>query len=446
MWQARKPIAENEAAGKSVVAIAAGLDTIIVRVIYRGGERPTTEAPGATSSGDDPARMTYHALVYSRLALPVAGAGTPPRDEPSEWSKEPLIGVEPFVVDWAQYNAYLASYVEGSKEAWLMQERLFEAIPAALSDVVTGSFAGGRPSRTWFHTDAPEVAELPWELLAYRGGGRSSTNASFARGLPPESATPLVPVTGVLRLGVIDPGGRTPRALTAAFDSLAPGIEVRRLSGGARDALQAAAAEGLELLHVVSDGSVTSSLEGVLEFPDSDERPLSAGELARYLYGSRVRVLGLTPCAGDDSASTSIGRRVVPAAHRAFTYFATSAHPLPTTVAPLGPLDEWGVERFWSAFYGRLGESHEIEASMAHAQSSGPVAVALFLRQLQVPTFRRVAVEERPSREAGDAIHARKQKLNLRTASLDAFVERESARQSALESEVSVWVEGVDEE
>jgi hypothetical protein len=87
------------------------------------------------------------------------------------------------------------------------------------------------------------------------------------------------------------------------------------------------------------------------------------------------------------------------------------------------------------------------------------MAVALFLRQLQVPTFRQVAEAERPavepsalsadlasSREAVDEIQALKRKLNLKTTSLDAYVERESARQSALESEVSPWVEGVAEE
>jgi hypothetical protein len=279
------------------------------------------------------------------------------------------------------------------------------------------------------------------------------------RGLPPDAATPLVPVTGPLRLGLIDPAGRAPGALTEALDGLGTAIEVRRLAGGARAALQEAAGDGLEILHIVSDGSVTAALDGVLEFPDVDEPPLGAIELSRYLHGSRVRLLALTPCSGDDPASTSIGRWVAPSAHRAFSYFATTSQPLPTVVAPLGPLDEWNLKRFWSEFYAGLGDTHEIEASMARAQSGQPSAVALFLRQLQVPTFRRVAAEDRPavepsmvsaelasSKQAIGEIQALKERLGLKTASLDDYVERESARQSTLESNVEPWVEGVQEE
>ncbi len=382
-----------------------------------------------------------------------------PPDEPAEVSAEPLVGLEAFSIDWHTYSAYLASYVEGGKQAAMMQDRLFEAIPPSLSAVIEGEFGGARPSRTWFHSDAPELGELPWELLAFRSGRRASMNASFVRGLPPEMATPLVPVSGPLRLGVIDPAGRAPRALGAALGSLGGRIEVLPLSGGARAGLEAAAAQGVELLHLVADGSVTSSFEGLLEFPGADEGPLPAGEVARLLYGSRVRLLGLTHCSVDDPATTSAGSYAMPAAHRAFTYFATSVHALPTTVAPLGPLDEGSLERFWAELYGGLADTQEIEPSMARAQSRGPLAVALFLRQLQVPTFRPVAESERPAAEPSAVsadlassratlgeIQALKQKLGLKTASLDAFVERESARQSALETEVSAWVEGVDEE
>ncbi len=439
-----------------MVAIASGLDTVVVRVT----RAPATleEHPTGGSTGGDGSPRTYVALVYGRAVMPFTHPAEPPPGEPAEWAGEPLVGVERFAVDWRQYGAYLASFVEGGKQAGMMQERLFEAVPPGLSAVLDGEFGGARRTRTWFDSDAPELAELPWELLAYRSGRRASSGASFVRGLPPDAATPLVPITDGLRLGLVDPAGRAPRALTAAVDSLAGRIEVQQLAGGVRSALNQAAAEGLELLHLVADGSITSSLEALLEFPGANEAPLAASEMASILRGSRVRVVGLTPCAVDDQASSAIDTSLVPSAHRAFTYFATSIHPIPTTVAPLGPLSGRVLEWLWSTFYGALAETFEIEGSLTRVQAQEPVAVALFLRQLQVPTFRRVNPSERPaaepsavhadlaaSRQALGEIQALKQKLGLTTASLDAYTERETARQSVLEAEVSGWVEGVDE-
>jgi hypothetical protein len=438
-----------------MVAIAQGLDTIIVRVTL--ARTTTAERRPITSSGDDVSQRSYLALVYSRIDQPVHEQADLPSDEPREWAKEPLVGVQPFVVDWVRYSEYLGSFVEGGKQAELMRERLFETLPGELSALLQGGFAGDRPSRIWFESDAPELVELPWELLAHQGGRRTIVG-SFVRGLPPEGATPLVPITDGLRLALVDPASRAPHVLTETLlESQIQGLEVISLAGDLRSALRQAVHEGFELVHLIANGSVTSSLDGVLEFPGSDDL-MSAREMASFLHGSRVRVLGLTPCAGGDQPSTWIGSRMVPSSHRAFAYFAASSYPMPSIIAPLGPLNDDDLRAFWSTLYAGLASRNSLEDSMASAQAGRSLAVALFLHQLQVPTFRWVDPAKRPSedplaahadltasRELASEIENLKKKAGLETTALDAFTERESARQSLLEAAVSDWVEGVEE-
>jgi hypothetical protein len=338
-----------------------------------------------------------------------------------------------------------------------MERSLFDALSPNLSAILTGQFGGSRPTRTWFHSEATELSELPWELVAYADGHRASAGDSFVRGAPPEAATPLVPVVGRLRLGVIDPKGLASRALSGALLDLGAGIEVVRLGGGLRDGLRQAAADGLELLHVVADGAVTSSYDGVIATPGTREPPVAASELVTLLRGCRVRLLGLTP-PSEDPAMISQSGFAMPVAHRAFTYLGTSPHPLPSVVAPLGPMRDDEVYEFWSPFYRTLGEQLAIEAAMADAQRHRLAAMALFLRQLQPATFRLVTEQEQPStdpsivtadlassRELLDQFEAMKANLGIATPSLDVHVERERARQVRLEGEVAPWIEGVEE-
>ncbi|MEZ0241537.1 MAG: hypothetical protein ACAH65_12145, partial [Chloroflexota bacterium] len=349
-----------------MVAVASGLDSVFVRVV--SAATPSYEqSSAATSSGDDARRTQYRALVYSQLPLNVTSLADPPYGQPTEWGGDPLLGGETFYVHWGRYGEMLASYLEGEKGAAMMEERLFEALPRNLSAILSGEFGGSLPTRTWFHSDAPELSELPWELVAYANGHRARTGGSFVRGAPPEAATPLVPCTGKLRLGVVDPRERAARAFTGALETLGDRLEVVRLSGGVRAALRQAAEQGIELVHLVAGASVTSSYDGWLEIPGGDETPLAPTEVVSLLRGSRVRLMGITPPA-DDPATISVGRFAMPVAYRAFTYFATSPQALPTIVAPLGPMDDSQVMDFWTAFYGSLGETFEIEGSMAAAQ------------------------------------------------------------------------------
>src|SRR5215207_6218719 len=201
-----------------MVARASGIESVFVRVTAAAMSPSDRYASSrATSSGDDVLRRTpYLAWVYSKLSLPIERSFEPPPEVPTEWAGDPFAGVETFVVNWATYTDYASSYFEGEKGSGMMRERLFEALPRGLSAILAGDVGGGRPTRTWFHSDAPEVSQLPWELVAYADGRRLGTGGTFVRGIPPETATPLVPVTGRLRLGVIDPDERMAPPLRAA--------------------------------------------------------------------------------------------------------------------------------------------------------------------------------------------------------------------------------------
>ena len=443
-----------------MVARASGLESVFVRVTA-APTAPAVRTRGlrATSDGDDLLRPTpYRAWVYSKLALPIERAVDPPSDLPMEWAGDPLAGVETFVVNWATYTDYASSYFEGEKGAGMMRERLFEALPPGLSAILAGDVGGGHPTRTWFHSDAPEVSQLPWELVAYADRIRLSTGGSFVRGIPPETATPVIPVSGRLRLGVIDPEGRTAPPLGAALAAIDGPIEVLRLSGGIRRGLHAAAEEGVELVHIVAAASVTPSHDGVLVTADADDKPIASAELASILRGCRVRLVGLSPPAGDPSARWE-GPYQMPSVYRAFTYFASSPYPIPTFALPVGPMDDSQVHGFWTTFYQALASKLEIEAALIEAQRSRIVPIGLFLRQLQPSSFRMVSELERPTVEPS-VVNAQLEtsqdllrqlellssNLGFKSATVKKLEKQERERHSKLQQDVSEWIEGVHEE
>lgn len=446
-----------------MVARATGIDSVVVRV-FRVSVSPAEQAAHATSPGDDMGPTRYFATVYGRIPLPIEAlrgaldsildpAVVRSAAPAPEWGGEPLVGGERFDVHWGRYTDYLSSYAAGGKGAGMMRDRLIEAMPDSLSRLLTGEFGNGRPTRTWFYSEATELNELPWELLAYGNGRRVQHGSTFVRGIPPDAAPPLVPISGRLRLGLVDPDQRSSGALRDALGLLSGRLEIVPLMGGGRQALREAAESGIELLHVVADASITSSYDGWIEIPGADDLPLPPGEVAKLLRGSRVRSIGLTPPAKKS------GRRstAMAAAYRAFAHFATTSHPLPTVVAPLGPMSERQVVDFWSTFYGTLGETLEIEKAMVAAQRQSIAEVALFLRQVQSGTFRRVSEADRPetdpsvvdaelasSRELVEQFESLNASLGVETPSLDRFLQSERKRQSGLEKDVSNWIDDVE--
>jgi hypothetical protein len=438
-----------------MVAKASGLDTVFVRVV------PATPYLSrglmeTMSSSDDPLRRAaYTALVYSQLDVPVTPVESVSSSIAESWAGEPLRGAETFVVNWARYADYASQYFEGEKGSFMMRERLFDALPRPLVDILTGRLPSGQRSRTWFHSDAPEVNQLPWELVAYAEGQRPQGAASFVRGIPPDAASPLVPVSGPLHLGLLDPGGGISDAFRRVIAGLGGEVEVVHLSGGPREALRAAASGGLELVHVIAGASITSSYDGVLEFAGSGEDPMTSSELASILRGSRVQLVGLTP-PRDDVLRSPSDYSGAPSVYRAFTYFATSPYPLPNVVLPVGPMDDDQVATFWSAFYPAVAASLDLEAAMLDAQRVRIVPAGLFLRQLQVAAFKRVT--EQPTvepnavsveLEASQALLQQLDELNalgVKAPRLDRLVKREQQRQVRLQADVSPWIEGVHEE
>jgi len=439
-----------------MVAKASDLETVFVRVISAPryapdqavAERIVSQAVGPTP---------YLALVYSQLPIDVQSFSQAGNLVPTAWAGDPLIGAEPFEVNWVRYTDYASRYFEGEKDAEMMKVTLFQALSPNLSKILSGEVGGGRRTRTWFHSDAPEVNQLPWELVAYANGFRAGTEGSFVRGIPPESPTPLVPVVdGRLRLGVIDPSGATSTAMRQVLSFAQIGMEVVPLSGDCRAALRQAVEQGVEVLHIIVSASVTTSYDGVLEFPGSSAPPVTSAELTSHLRGSRVRLIGLTPPAEDPSALMQ-GPYLKASAYRAFAYFATSPYPIPTFVAPVGPMDDAQVLGFWTTFYQELGRSLEIEVSMAAALRHRIVPVGLFLRQLQTATFKPVAEQPAidPSAIEADLTSSAallKQyeelgaQLGVKSKQFSKVVSTEHARQERLHENVSQWIEGVHEE
>lgn len=435
-----------------MVAKALGLDSVFVRVVPATLSRPQMQSIG---SADSPLQAAYSALVYSKLDIPIAPVESMSSSIDESWAGEPLRGAETFVVNWARYADFASEYFDGEKAPSSMRDRLFDTLPPRLVDILTGHLPSSQRSRTWFHSDAPEVNQLPWELVAYVEGRRPDVGASFVRGIPPETASPLVPVSGPLRLGLIDPRDGIADAFRGVVAGLGGDLEVVHLSGGIREALRKAVSEGLELIHVIAGASITSSYDGVLEVAASGEDPITSKEIASMLRGSRVQLVGLTPPRDDLSRSRS-AYSGSPSAYRAFTYFATSPYPLPSVVLPVGPMSDRQVTTFWSTFYPAVAGSLDLESAMLDAQRVRVVPAGLFLRQLQVASFKRVT--DQPSVEPNvvgvqlEASHELLRQLDelsslgVKAPNLDRLVSREHKRQERLQADVRPWIEGVHEE
>jgi hypothetical protein len=238
-----------------------------------------------------------------------------------------------------------------------------------------------------------------------------------------------------------------------------------------RQALQRAVREGYELLHIVADGIVSLAYEGILYVPDHFQLrdptspKIPPSELSGLLRGSRVRVLALSPPQGNPDV-VPIGGYLAPSAHRAFSYLGRSSLPLPSIVAPLGPLDDQVLFKFWDGYYRGLGETLRIEEAMAQGQLDvwgekyDPIAMALFLRQPHQYLFRRRpptgrTTEEDPTQvqvqlEVSQDLVARLRVMGTHYDELPEnvtkFIDRESARQERLATELDPWLQPPEDE
>ncbi len=414
--------------------------------IWLGAARD--DADRASRRTETEPRRAYDAGIYTRLSLDGLSA---PRGRPhlaAELAGLPLVAVERVVVRWSQYREYLEAFHEGEKAVSYMRGRLLETMSDGLERLFPPP-STGRAVRLWLASEAPELRELPWELVAYPRSGPADPRFSLVRGAPGEWA-PLVLVEHGLRLALIHEPARTPPPLAAALAQPVPGLTVVPLAGPVRQALHRAAREGFELVHLVADGSVSLGGEGVLALGDGER--VAPREVSSLLAGSRVSVLALTP-----AVSSRLSPGEVPTVFRAFAHLGYSAHPLPSLVAPVGPLVDKQVEEFWRLFYRTLAESLSVEEAVVRGRAAASAPpMALFLRhrlgrEFVRPTARATPMVE-PTRLSADLQVARQLVEQLRAvdsnfAGLEGnisgtpLLERESARQEQVEQGLTSWTQ-----
>ena len=323
----------------------------------------------------------YNAWIYTKLALPVQlGEAVPLAGNlapPPEIGGLPLVGREELGLDRCGYNALLSTLYGGEEAVTELRARLFRELSGGLRHLLELRPRAPSRLRIWWSSELPELEAIPWELVAL--GQCRPPNLSLVRGRPGESVPPLpLAPEQPLRVAVIDPACAAPAALYKALDSLAPELEIRWLDGAEpREALRDVARAGFEVIHVIADGSAPLGLEGLLEFPEEAEVPISPAELHALLRGSRVTILSLTP-----PEVPRVGRSGLPTVFHAFTRLG---HGMidegPTLFAQIGPMPPRALCALWSAFYRRLAAALDVEEAAACAAKCPPRApVALFLR------------------------------------------------------------------
>ena len=391
-----------------------------------------------------PVERAPESSVYSRTSAP---------RNPSVFASQPLVAQERLIVRKSRYQEYLAAFLEGEKTPYSMRDRLIETMSPGLEMLFSGAHLADEGVRVWWgDAETPEIRDLPWELLAYSSRSQEGGRFSFVRGLPPPPS-PLVSVEQ-LRLALIHDPACTPAPLLQAIDDLPPGIEVIRMPKHPRASLLEAVKNGYELLHIVADGLLSLAYEGILSLPGTTSPEVLPGELAGMLRGSRVTCLGLTPLEGSSPDVVDIRGRKVPSVYRAFAYLGGTRHPLPTTVAPLGPVSDEQVYQFWRGFYSSLAETPQVDVAMAHGQTGGaPVPMALFLRHLYGRLFRRrqgeqprgvdpiqLNVDLQVSRDLVDQLKVLGMQHDLPDSVRD-YLNSENARQERVAEELDGWLE-----
>jgi len=412
-------------------------DDICVRI------RPRSSA----SREPDAAIRIYDVAVYSFNTLGAVKEWTSPI--PQEFLGIPLQATGKLTLKWARYQDLLEQFFLEEKGLLAMYYRLNDALSNEIRDVFNHLRAMSNPICIWWVAEAPELEDMPWELLFYGNPDAPSPPFfNFVRGAPPEAATPVLPLSGPLRLRWSDTPA-TPdwmRQLLTAQN--VPGVVATPFSGSIRQTLREAAVEGVELMHLCSSGSVSLAYEGVLTCSDSDEPPVSAAELSDMLLGSRLSVLGLTAAKQADLLGESPGDATV---YRSFAYFGSSRVPLPSIVAPIGPTPHDIAQLFWNTFYSSMGERQRLDNSFASAKRAARASTfALFCRHSHGKLFRQSQeeVSVSPKRMAADLqisldLSSRLQSLGQKYGHLPDYVtsfdRQETERREDIKAQLNKW-------
>ncbi|MFN8634003.1 MAG: hypothetical protein U0893_09125 [Chloroflexota bacterium] len=425
----------------------------------------TPDETGATGGSADGQARPYTVLIYTGVAGPWGTEPvTPPAGRPGRVGGLPLVAVEHMTIRWSRYRDLPRTVDELAELGTALRGRFIHLVSPALQALLEGEADFSRPVRIWWHSDVPELIELPWELFAASAMARSPIQFHVVRGLPGESLPP-VPLDGNrLRLALIGTPGPATELIQTALQRIRH-LRVEVMDGSTRESLSRAAADGFELVHLVADGSVSPAFEGILIPRDTLESRLMARDLSRLLRGSRVTVLGLTELSREAPSPPRPAVKRAPHAvaevlspYRAFTHLGAAPEALPSIVAPLGYLDDDAVSRFWRTFYRTLAETLSIEEAQRKAHTaSTTVPMALFLRHRLGQQFLASAPEEvkqlEPNRLSADlqvnrSLAERLQLIDASFGDLDDSISgselftRESSRQSHLEDVLQNWEGG----
>jgi hypothetical protein len=395
----------------------------------------------------------YDALIYSQLTLPVSPQTSSRYTETLR--NLPLRGVERITLQPDDYTQHLVSFIEGEKGMETMRNRMLEAMSPALRGLLTEE---PQQMRIWWHNVQPELEDYPWELTVT--AERPSHQVAFLRGLPPETPLPMIPIADEPRIAMVGAQQLWPGwAHMMAHER--PGMVVP-IPGPLRLALREAVRQGFEVVHAFSDGVSTSALEGILydHARTSEEAELSSSELSSILSGSRVTLLCLSPADYSDPDQQPIGGRNVLSVFRAFAYVGTAPLPLPTILAPLGPIRVLQALRFWKMFYDALLSTWNLTDSLRIAQANFlfSLPMALFCRHAGGKIFTRpdpLAPPENPTELRVDlllseqltrelaVIDAKYKELEL-PESVKRLLDRESERQTDLRNTLDSWIDAVE--
>lgn len=416
--------------------------------------------------------------------------------QPEELVGLPIFGLETVVFHSDSYREYLFKALltpHKAIDSMLSRDSLFGPLSPGLRQLFRTDGPDQASLRIWWDTPTIGLMDIPWEILVYP---TESGNISFVRGLPPEQKIPKTLVGEKLRLALIHDPKDTDCELSQTLKEIS-GLQVVEMTDTPRESLRNAIRDGFEMIHLVSDGSVSLAFEGLLHLsksrlvdvsadienfllrvllrqvvrlydwierylPDdfayilgklfykrTNAETLTAAELSFLQRGSRLTVLGLSA-----PSTSSEGRFGNVMSYRAFAYVGGAKLPLPSIVAPIEMIHKPQECMFWKSFYEQLCLTKSVEQAMLAGMSTGKsLPMALFLRQQSAQTFEEreaqknlnlalLSAELQQSLKTLELLRAAKRRQESLTEIVDDFEQREMIRQRRLLAELKPWLGG----
>jgi hypothetical protein len=420
----------------------------------------TATRQGRDESGTaGPRPQSYDALVYTHLPVGTGTSPPPQRSRLERLAGLPLAAVERITVAPLSFDRYLADFVDGIQGGRAMRQRLLETMSPGLQHLL-----GEAPfeMRIWWSSSAPELEDFPWELAVTPEHTRSGHRLVFLRGLPPENPLPCLPVKDNPRLAVVGSPQEWPAWAEKLKNRFMATGYLTVLDKPLREAIQEATAGGFEFLHIIADGVVSSALEGILYdvHPQSQRPELPVGELSDLLSGSRAALLAITAAELMTPDTHLVAGRKVLSAYRAFAYIGASSLPMPSIIAPLGPVPELLMSQFWEVFYTEVMQNWHLTESLrqAHLRYPHPLPIALFCRHAGGKLFQKIDESQmggarpiklhqelRQSQALTQRLSALGEKYGNLPPEVSEFLQDQTTRQGQLRGELDDWIRAEEE-